>query len=71
MRPGSLARLTAEPTDAPAEILADSQLELLRGSVPAARSLPLLRRVAREEHAEVVVDYLEKQRLALEVSPCR
>lgn len=67
---GSLARLTAELSDAPAEVLPDAQLEALRAGVPAARSLPLLRRMARREHAAVVIDYLETQRLALEVSPC-
>jgi hypothetical protein len=56
---------------APPELLSDPRLEALRAQVPAARSLPLLRRIARRERAAVVIDYLENQRLALEVSPCR
>jgi hypothetical protein len=66
----SLAQLTAALSAVPAERLADPQLEALRSRVPAARSLPLLRRIARGEHAAVGIDYLEKQRLHLEVSPC-
>jgi hypothetical protein len=70
MRQGSLAQLTARFSAAPAELLSDPRLEALRAQVPAARSLPLLRRIARAERAAVVIDYLETQRLALEVSPC-
>jgi hypothetical protein len=70
-RPESMAQLTARVDTAPPEVLQDPALEALRAQVPAARSLPLLRRIARRERAAVVVDYLEKQRLALEVSPCR
>ncbi|HEX4619337.1 MAG TPA: hypothetical protein VH135_06380, partial [Steroidobacteraceae bacterium] len=66
----SLAQLTAALSAVPAERLADPQLEALRSRVPAARGLPLLRRIARGEHAAVGIDYLEKQRLHLEVSPC-
>jgi hypothetical protein len=66
----SLAQLTAALSAVPAERLTDPQLEALRSRVPAARGLPLLRRIARGEHAAVGIDYLEKQRLHLEVSPC-
>jgi hypothetical protein len=69
-RPGSLARLTADLGAAPADVLPDPRLETLRAQVPAARSLPLLRRIARTERAAVVIDYLGRQRLQLEVSPC-
>jgi hypothetical protein len=69
-RQGSLARLTAELGVAPAERLAEPQLEALRAQVPAARSLPLLRALARPQTAAVMIDYLEKQRLRVEVSPC-
>jgi Beta-ketoacyl synthase, N-terminal domain len=69
-RPASLARLTAGLQAAPAERLHDPQLEALRAQVPAARSLPLLRRIARAEPAAVAVDYVEEQRLVIEVSPC-
>ena len=70
-RPGSMAQLTVHLSAESAERLADPQLEALRAQVPAARSLPLLRRMARGERAVVVLDYLESQRLAVEVSPCR
>jgi beta-ketoacyl synthase-like protein len=69
-RPGSVAQLTVDSSEEAAERLADPRLEALRTQVPAARSLPLLRRMARGERAVVVLDYLENQRLALEVSPC-
>ena len=69
-RPASLARLTAKLCATPAERLGDPQLEALRAEVPAARSLPLLRALARAETGAVVIDYLEQLRLRLEVSPC-
>lgn len=70
LRQESMAQLTASLSAAPPELLSDPPLEALRAQVPAARSLPLLRRIARRERAAVVIDYLEKQRLSLEVSPC-
>ena len=69
--PGSRAQVSAHLSAAPAELLSEAPLEALRAQVPAARSLPLLRRIARRERAAVVIDYLEKQSLTLEVSPCR
>jgi Beta-ketoacyl synthase, N-terminal domain len=69
-RPGSLARLTAELSAAPAARLPEPQLEALRAQVPAARSLPLLRALARAQQGAVVIDYLERRRLRVEVSPC-
>jgi hypothetical protein len=69
-RAGSLARLTAHLSAAPAQALRDRQLEALRAQVPAARSLPLLQALAQVEPGVVVIDYLEGQRLEIEVSPC-
>jgi hypothetical protein len=66
-----LARITATLTDAAAESLSDPQLEALRTSIPAARSLPLLRRLALQEPGRVVIDYLDSQRIAVEVSAWR
>ena len=54
-----------------ADRLSDPQLEALRTAVPAARSLPLLRLLARHEPGRVVLDYIGGQRLAVEVSECR
>ena len=67
---GAVARLTAHLSTAPAEALPDPQLEALRLQVPAARSLPLLRALTGMEPRTVVIDYLEPQRLEIEVSPC-
>ena len=69
-RASSLARLTAAFTDSPANRIPDAQLEALRTSIPAARSLPLLRQLARREQARVTIDYLDLQRVAVEVAPC-
>lgn len=66
-----VARITAALGEAPADRLADPALERLRGSVPAARSLPLLRLLARREAGRVALEYLPEQRLVVEVSQCR
>jgi hypothetical protein len=63
--------LTATLTDASADSMADARLEALRATIPAARSLPLLAKLARQESGRVVIDYLEAQRIAIEVSPWR
>ena len=42
-------------------------LESLRASIPAARSLPLLERLAQRRAGTVVLDYLDTARLAVEV----
>lgn len=55
----------------PAECLADEALEQVRRSIPAARCLPLLRSVALQANAALVLDYLDGLQLAVQVSPCR
>ena len=67
----SLARITAALTDAPCDRMPDAGLEALRAGVPAARCLPLLRLLARREPGCVVIEYLPRQRLAVEVCECR
>ncbi len=67
----SIAQLAACWSDAPADSLADAELERLRRSIPAARSLPLLAQLARGERGRVAIEYLDNTRLAVEVSPCR
>jgi hypothetical protein len=52
-------------------LMADPRLEAMRASIPAARCLPLLSKLARQESGRVVVDYLEDQRIAIEVAPWR
>jgi hypothetical protein len=51
--------------------MADARLEAMRATIPAARCLPLLSKLARQESGRVVIDYLEEQRIAVEVSPWR
>lgn len=69
-RAGSLARLDAQWCTAAADTLSQPQLESLRAQVPAARGLPLLRRLARAEPGTVVIDYSGNRRLQIEVSAC-
>jgi hypothetical protein len=45
----------------------DAGLESMRASIPAARSLPLLERLAQRRAGTVVLDYLDTARLAVEV----
>lgn len=66
-----LAQINVHLTTDAADSCADPGLEALRRQIPAARSLPLLSRLARAESARVVLDYLESQRIAVEVSPWR
>ena len=66
-----VARITVTLTDAHADSMSDPQLEALRTAVPAARSLPLLRKLARRETGVAVLDYLGAQRIAVEVSAWR
>lgn len=54
----------------PADRLANPALEALRAALPAARSLPLLERLARRESGRVVLDYLGEQRIGVEVCEC-
>jgi Beta-ketoacyl synthase, N-terminal domain len=57
--------------EAAADRLPEPTLEALRAALPAARSLPLLRLLARAESGRVVLDYLDGQHLAVEVCECR
>ena len=67
--PGSLARLEATICKEPFDRLAEP-LETLRGSNPAARSVPLLRHLAIGRRARTVLEYLDGSSLAVEVEPC-
>jgi Beta-ketoacyl synthase, N-terminal domain len=69
--PATLGRLTVTPGVAPAERMAQPELEALRSSIPAARSLPFLARLAQGGTQGVVIDYLEPNSLALRIEPCR
>jgi hypothetical protein len=63
----ALPRLQLSLSDAPAAIMGDAGLESLRASIPAARGLPLLERLAQRRSGSVVLDYLDTVRLAVEV----
>jgi Beta-ketoacyl synthase, N-terminal domain len=69
--PRGLARITAALTAAPIDRLPEPWLEAMRAGIPAARSLPLLRLLARGEAGRAVLEYLPEQRLAVEVAACR
>lgn len=64
--PRTVARITASLTDAEAQHLPEPALEALRTSIPAARSLPLLKLLARGAGGATVLDYLQR-RLRVEV----
>jgi hypothetical protein len=66
----SAARIEAALGADPADRLEDPRLETLRRSIPAARSLPLLRQIALAAPRRVVLDYLDPATLAVQVTPC-
>jgi hypothetical protein len=51
--------------------MTDLDLEALRGAIPAARSLPLLRLLAIGAPGRVVLDYLDVSCAAVHIEPCR
>jgi hypothetical protein len=63
----ALARLQLKLSDAAATTMEDDALESLRASIPAARSLPLLARLAQRRGGTVVLDYLDGAQLTVEV----
>jgi hypothetical protein len=65
-----LAHLTATLTDGGADHMSGPALEKLRASIPAARSLPLLSRLAQRQSGRVVLDYFAHARIALQVELC-
>jgi hypothetical protein len=64
---GALPRLRLGWSDEPASSMETAELESLRRAIPAARSLPLLERLAQRRGGMVVLDYLERARVAIEV----
>jgi hypothetical protein len=69
-RASSSARLHATLTEDAFDRMADPALEALRGAIPAARSLPLLRLLARGLSGRAVLEYLDVSRVAVQVEPC-
>lgn len=61
--------IAASITDAVPDAMQDAALERLRCEIPAARSLPLLARLAHGDAGAVALEYLEGLALRVEVSP--
>jgi hypothetical protein len=68
--PNSMARIDLALGDERPDAMADSMLESLRLSIPAARCLPLLLRLARADSGRTVLDYLDVSSIAVNVEPC-
>ncbi len=66
----SLASVCVELSEGVADTLEDVELERLRLGVPAARALPVLRRLARREWGVSRLEYLDPVALQVEVRPC-
>ena len=66
----AIGRLTLRLDDAPADRMDNGELEALRASIPAARALPLLQRLAAGSAGVVNIDYLDGRSLAVDVAPC-
>ena len=66
----SLARITLSPSTDAADTLADADLEKLRTTIPALRSLPLLAMLARGESGTVCLDYLPPMQLHIDLQSC-
>jgi hypothetical protein len=68
--PNARAKLTVSICDGDSDRLSEPKLEALRAALPAARSLPLLRLLARGESGRVVLDYLNERQVSVEVGEC-
>lgn len=66
----ALAQISVTLSEAAAQTLDDPALERLRLAIPAARGLPLLRALVLRQQRQVVLDYLDTTRLALDIAPC-
>ncbi|HMW18084.1 MAG TPA: beta-ketoacyl synthase chain length factor [Accumulibacter sp.] len=66
----SLARMTVQLSDQPADHLFDEALEKLRLSIPAMHSLPLLQALAAGHPSSTIIDYLPPLQLAIDCQPC-
>jgi hypothetical protein len=66
----SIARIDLTLTDEPCDKMSDPTLETLRGAIPAARSLPLLRLLALGASGRAILDYLDVSRAAVQIESC-
>jgi hypothetical protein len=69
--PQSLARLEVALTDEAFDTMRQPQLESLRASIPAARGLPMLELLAKQESGRTIIEYLDIARAAVHIEPCR
>jgi hypothetical protein len=67
-----IGRISLDPaaclTHSPADRCIDPAMEQLRAGIPAARSLPLLRALARGEAGKVTLDYMDGLRLQVTIA---
>jgi hypothetical protein len=66
----SMARIELTLTDERCDKMSDPALETLRGAIPAARSLPLLRLLAIGASGRTIIDYLDVSRAAVQIEAC-
>jgi hypothetical protein len=69
-RAASLAGLNVALSDMAADRFADPALETLRCSIPAARSLPLLRLLAARTSGTAILEYLDVSHLEVLIESC-
>src|SRR3569833_419822 len=65
-----VGKLTLQLEDAPIDRMGDTELEAVRASIPAARSLPLLQQLAARKAGAVNIEYLDGRSLTVEGTPC-
>jgi len=63
----AIAQIAVSLADASPERMQHPAFESLRASIPAARALPLLEKLARAEAGEVAIDYLDGRSIAVAV----
>ncbi len=51
--------------------LSNDELETLRKTIPTARGLPLLAAIAQGQTETITIDYLDHQRIAVAITPCK
>jgi hypothetical protein len=66
---GTGPTITVSTSDAQPDTMDVPSLESIRAGIPAARSLPLLARLASSESGRAVLEYLDGLSLALDVRP--
>jgi hypothetical protein len=69
-RATSLARMDVALSELEFDRLGDPDCERLRCSIPAARSLPLLRLLASGTGGRAILEYLDVSRMEVQIEPC-